>query len=243
VKKPPVRLWNIFRVPPRLPVWAGIFSPLMPLVLALAPLPCFNADAQARPPRAERVADRIAERRYARMSIADARAARAEARVAEIAPVVPVPPPPRPATLRRMARAGVPLGGPTPPPVVATRPLGRPPVVAGQLPAGPPVVATRPAPAPAASAVTPRQPAPSATAARPAPPAATEPGAWTLDPDEGVAPASAEVAPDGTRSVLSAGGSPPAPTRSAEPVAPAAGRSGPTVTQPPIELLPTPEAK
>ncbi len=210
-----------------------------------------TAQAEARPPRAERVADRIAERRYARLSIAEARvaeaesrAARAEARVAQIAPAVPVPPPPRPATVRRMARAGVPLGGPTPPVVVATRPLGRPPVVAGQPPAGPPAVATRPAPRPAASAATARQPAPSTTAARPPqPPPVTEPGAWTLDPDEGVAPALAEVAPDGTRSVLSAGGSPPAPTAAAEPATPAASRSGPAVTQPPIELLPTPEAK
>jgi hypothetical protein len=230
VQKSPVRPRSTFGRAARLPGIAGIFSPL---VLALAPLPCFDADAQARPPRAERVADRIAERRYARMSIAEARVARAEARVAEIAPVVPVPPPPRPATLRRMARAGVPLGGPT-----------LPPVAAGRAPAGPPVVATRPAPPPAASAATARQLTPSATAVRPTPPAAaTEPGVWTLDPDEGVAPASAEVAPDGTRSVLSAGGSPPAPTAAAEPAAPAAGRPGPAVTQPPVELLPTPEAK
>jgi hypothetical protein len=247
VQKPPVRLRNIFRVPPRLPGIAGIFSPLVPLVplvLTLAPLPCVDADAHARPPRAERVADRIAERRYARMSIAEARVARAEARVAEIAPVVPVPPPPRPATLRRMARAGVPLGGPTPPPVVATRPLGRPPVIAGQPPAGPPALAARQTPPSTASAATPPRLAPSATAARPAaPPPATEPGAWTLDPDEGVAPASAAIAPDGTRSVLSAGGSPPAPAATPKPAAPAAGRPGPTVTQTPIELLPTPEAK
>jgi len=131
VQKPPVRLRSMFGRPPRLPGIAGIFSPLVPLLLTLAPLPCVDADAHARPPRAERVTDRIAERRYARMSIAEARVARAEARVAEIAPVVPVPPPPRPATLRRMARAGVPLGGPTPPPVVATRPPGaRPPLIA-----------------------------------------------------------------------------------------------------------------
>jgi len=166
-----------------------------------------TTSAEARPPRAERVADRIAERRYARLSIAEARvveaesrAARAEARVAQIAPVVPTPPPPRPATVRRMARAGVPLGGPTPPqPAVA---------------AGPPV---------------PPQPAVArATAAE---------GAWTLAAEDAVAPATAEVAPDGTRSVLSAGGG------TAEPAAPPAARPGPAVTQPPVELLPTPEAK
>ncbi|MEX0689426.1 MAG: hypothetical protein WD072_12280 [Pirellulales bacterium] len=63
---------------------------------------------------------------------------------------------------------------------------------------------------------------------------------WTLDPDQGVAPAAAAVAPDGTRSVLSAGGTPPAsptPSTSATP------RPGAAVTQPPVELLPTPEAK
>jgi hypothetical protein len=166
------------------------------------------ASAEARPPRAERVADRIAERRYARLSIAEARvaeaesrAARAEARVAQIAPVVPTPPPPRPATVRRMARAGVPLGRPMPPP----------PVVAAQ----PPV---------------PLQPAVSRAAAAD--------GAWTLAAEDAVSPATAEVAPEGTRSVLAAGGSPGEPAS-----APAPARSGPAVTQPPVELLPTPEAK
>jgi len=189
------------------------------------------ASAEARPPRAERVADRIAERRYARLSIAEARvadaearAARAEARVAQIAPAVPVPPPPRPATVRRMARAGVPLGGPLPPPVVAARPPVPPRAVAqaagesagqavGQL--------ARPVnPQPAVAGPT------------------AERGAWTLSPDDAVAPATAEVAPDGTRSVLSAGGGAVQPA-----AAPAPGRPGPAVTQPPVELLPTPEAK
>jgi len=79
-------------------------------------------------------------------------------------------------------------------------------------------------------------------AARPAPPAtAADPNAWTLAPDDAVTPATAEVTPDGTRSVLSAGGAPPAAGAAAPP--PAAGRPGATVTQPPVELLPTPEAK
>jgi len=80
-----------------------------------------GGDAAAAPPRSQRVADRIAERAYARQSIAEARAARAEARVAEIAAFAPVPPPPRPATVRRMARAGVPLGGPVVAPLVITQ--------------------------------------------------------------------------------------------------------------------------
>ena len=46
------------------------------------------APAWARPPRAARVADRVAERVYARQSIAEARAARAEARALEIARIV-----------------------------------------------------------------------------------------------------------------------------------------------------------
>ena len=186
-----------------LPVAAMIFSPLA-------------SEAYAVPPRAERVANRVAERRYARMSIAEARVARAEARVAVIAPVVPVPPPPRPATVRRMARAGVPLGGPTPPAVAA----GAAPAATG-------------APATAAATATAEKAATS--------PAASEIGAWTLDPDQGVSPAAAELTPDGTRSVLSAGGdpSPPQPQRPAATPAP----SGPAVTQPPVELLPTPAAK
>jgi hypothetical protein len=202
-----------------LPVAATIFSPLA-------------SEAFAIPPRGERVANRIAERRYARVSIAEARVARAEARVAEIAPAVPVPPPPRPATVRRMARAGVPLGGPMPP-AVAAAPAPQPPQ---SLAARPP--AARPgAGSPATAAPAGTAPA-TATAVKPAAPAASEPGAWTLDPDQGVSPAAAELAPDGTRSVLSAGGAPP-PRQPAATPAP----SGPAVTQPPVELLPTPAAK
>ena len=193
-----------------LPVGATILSP-------------FSAEVFAIPPRAERVANRVAERRYARMSIAEARAARAEARVAEIAPAVPVPPPPRPATVRRMARAGVPLGGPTPPAVRAA-PVPRAPRS---------LSAAQPAP-PAAEV-----PAAAATAAKPPAPApASEPGAWTLDADEPVSPAAAEVAPDGTRSVLAAGGSPPPQQPAATPTP---APTGPAVVQPPVELLPTPK--
>lgn len=200
-----------------LPVAATLFSPLSPQSYAIQP-------------RAERVASRIAERRYARVSIAEARVARAEARVAEIAPAVPVPPPPRPATVRRMARAGVPLGGPTPP----TKALAPAPPSASSL------TARRPA---AAGTTATGAPA-TTTAEKPAtPPAAGELGAWTLEPDQGVTPATAELAPDGTRSVLSAGGhsasqqpQPPRPAVTPTPL-------GPAVTQPPVELLPTPEAK
>lgn len=232
---PPARQHPSFsRLTFRLLFTAVILSPVV------SPSP-FAAEAQARPPRAERVANRIAERRYARLSIAEARATRAEARVAEIAPAVPVPPPPRPATVRRLRRAGVPLGGPTTPVVVAEPRVAQPRGLARQPGANPAVAATQPTAQPAQATATPPRPAPSATAARPVPPVAiTEPGVWTLDPDEGIAPAAAEVAPDGTRSVLSAGGSPPAPNESPEPATPAAG---PAVTQPPVELLPTPEAK
>lgn len=190
-----------------LPVGATILSP-------------FSAEVFAIPPRAERVANRVAERRYARMSIAEARAARAEARVAEIAPAVPVPPPPRPATVRRLARAGVPLGGPTPPTVTAA-PIPRSPRSIAAGPPAPPAIA---APAAAATAAKPSAPAPG-----------NEPGAWTLDADEPVSPAAAAVAPDGTRSVLAAGGDQPAQRPAAAPTP-----SGPAVTQPPVELLPTP---
>lgn len=214
------RLW--------LPVVAG-------LCCSLAAPSLFTAQAVARPPRAERVATRIAERRYARLSIAETRTARAEARVAEIAPVVPVPPPPRPATLRRLARAGVPLGDPTPPAAIVAQP-----------PAGPVQSLAGPAAAPktpqgTASTEAPTRLAPPVAAARPVPPpVAAGPGAWTLDADDAIAPATADVSPDGTRSVLSAGGSAPAtPALSPEP----ADRPGPAVTQPPVELLPTPGAK
>ena len=200
-----------------------------------------TASAEARPPRAERVADRIAERRYARLSIAEARvveaesrAARAEARVAQIAPAVPTPPPPRPATVRRMARAGVPLGGPTPP-VVAARPPLPPQPAAQALTRTTAQAPGRPAAQPATGAQPAGQPVPPQPAVARA--AAAE-GAWTLAAEDAVTPATAEVAPDGTRSVLSAGGPAGEPA-----AAPTPGRSGPAVTQPPVELLPTPEAK
>ena len=186
--------------------------------------------AWARPPRAARVADRVAERVYARQSIAEARAARAEARALEIARIVPEPPPPLPATVRRLTRAGVPLAGPPPAVVVAPLPLSPTPrPVATSPPVG---LARQPGPAvkqvPAAPAA--------ATASRPTPPA-TEPGVCTLDPDPA---GTAVVGPDGTRSVLATGGE-----ASAEP-APSnveADRTGPAVTQPPVELLPTPPSK
>lgn len=198
-----------------LPVLAVIFSPP-------GPLSPFPATAVAVPPRGERVANRVAERRYARMSIAEARAARAEALVAEIAPLVPEPPVPRPATVRRMLRAGVPLGSP---PAIATTPP-RPPAQAGAVTRrGPPA----PAPAPDAAR--------RATAAAPSP---ADPHAFTLDPDPAAAPATADVAPDGTRSVLATGGDRPT-TRVAVPGGDAP--PGPAVTQPPVELLPTPEAR
>jgi len=196
-----------------LPVAAMIFSPLA-------------SEAYAVPPRAERVANRVAERRYARMSIAEARVVRAEARVAEIAPVVPVPPPPRPATVRRMARAGVPLGGPTPP-AVAAAPAPQPP---RSLAARQPVVQPGAAAAGAAPPAT-------AVLVRPSTPAdASEPGVWTLDPEQGVSPATAELTPSQPRSVLAAGGVPPSQQ-------PTPTLSGPAVTQPPVELLPTPPSK
>jgi hypothetical protein len=139
-------------------------------------------------PRSERVAARMAERAYARQSIAEARAARAEARVAEIAPLVPVPPPPRPATVRRMARAGVPPRGAMPPAVVTTAP----PAAVSTPPATPPAVAVQPAqpspaasPSPAPAAVSPdgtrsvlaaaEEPAAAAADRKPAGPAVTHP--------------------------------------------------------------------
>jgi hypothetical protein len=173
----------------------------------------------ARPPRSERLAERMAERAYARQSIAEARAARASARVAEIAPLVPVPPPPRPATVRRMARAGVPLTAPA----------------TGSSLAGPPLPR-----ASMAAAGTTRAPGPSAVVAPPAtPPAATPPAAAATaaraarDGSPLIAP-SADVAPDGTRSVLAAAEEPAAAAATRKP-------AGPPVTHPPIELLPTPQ--
>jgi hypothetical protein len=173
----------------------------------------------ARPPRSERLAERMAERAYARQSIAEARAARASARVAEIAPLVPVPPPPRPATVRRMARAGVPLTAPA----------------TGSSLAGPPLPR-----ASMAAAGTTRAPGPSAVVAPPStPPPATPPAAAATaaraarDGSPLTAP-SADVAPDGTRSVLAAAEEPAAAAATRKP-------AGPPVTHPPIELLPTPQ--
>lgn len=192
---------------------ATIASPVMPQVSAF-------------PPRAVRVA----ERRYARLSIAEARAVRAEARVVGIAPLVPVPPPPRPVTVRRMMLAGVPVVAPIPP-------------VVGLAPVPPPWFAFWPpapffAPPAAVAVVSPGAAPPQVVVpAEPTAAAAAEPGAWTLDPEPAVAPAGAEVSDDGTRSVLSAGGAGP-PSGQSPPAAP----SGPVVTQPPIELLPTPPA-
>jgi hypothetical protein len=160
--------------------FAGLF--------ALATLTISTGISAAATPRSERVTARIAERAYARQSIAEARAARAEARVAEIAPLVPVPPPPRPATVRRMARAGVPMGGPLPGAVVALPQPQR-----GPLPAA--VATARPATsAPAAVPLRPEVPAStSVVAPRPAPPT--------------------DRADDGTKSVLATAEEPtPAPT-------------------------------
>lgn len=201
------------------------FSKLLAAACGLAMLGGLSltaADAPPAPPPSPRVL-RMAERAYARQAIAEARAARAEARAAEMAKAVPVPPPPRPLTVRRMARAGVPLGGPPQTVIVAQE---MPPVVQTVVPAvEPPVVVRAPA------SVSP----PSSTPA--SKPASPEPGVWTLDPDPAGAPL---VENDGTRSVLSTGGeSPPlAVEGSAE-----SDRSGPAVTQPAIELLPTPAAE
>ena len=168
----------------------------------------------ARPPRSERLAERMAERAYARQSIAEARAARASARVAEIAPLVPVPPPPRPATVRRMARAGVPLTAPA----------------TGSSLAGPPLPR-----ASMAAAGTTRAPGPSAVVAPPAtPPAAAATAARAARDGSPLTAPSADVAPDGTRSVLAAAEEPAAAAATRKP-------AGPPVTHPPIELRPTPQ--
>jgi DNA polymerase-3 subunit gamma/tau len=167
------------------------YRPRLAGLLAVATLTVSTGIAMAATPRQERITGRIAERAYARQSIAEARAARAEARVAEIAPRVPVPPPPRPATARRMARAGVPMG---------------PPVMAGGGPprsTPPAVVITPPPAASAAVAETPaplRQPQPAAPLAgvpRPMP--------------------SADRADDGTTSVLTTAEEPTPATPPREP--------------------------
>ena len=150
--------------------------------------------ASAATPRSERVAARVAERAYARQSIAEARAVRAEARVAEIAPLVPVPPPPRAATVRRLARAGVPLNAPL---------AGTPAVVSPPRATAPPAFVTA---APAA-AVTP-PPAVATPQSRPSPAASPS-------------PAPADVSPDGTRSVLAAAEEPPAAAADRKPAGPA----------------------
>ena len=111
-----------------------------------------GAASAAPPPRSQRVAERIAERAYARQSIAEARATRAAARVAEIAPVVPVPPPPRPATVRRMARAGVPLGPPARGPLPARLPPAPAPAFVSAPPTTPPPISL-----PAAVATPPKE--------------------------------------------------------------------------------------
>ena len=203
-------------------------APMVALMLVTTIVVPLMPEALAIPPRAARVA----ERRYARLSIAEARAVRAEARVVEIAPLVPVPPPPRPVTVRRMVRAGVPVVGPIPP-VVGLAPLPVPPPWFAFWPPAP--FFARPA---AVAVVSPGAAPPQVVLpAEPTAAAAAEPGAWTLDPEPAVAPAGAEVSDDGTRSVLSAGGAGPPSGQS-----PPAGSSGPVVTQPPIELLPTPPA-
>lgn len=171
--------------------------------------------AWAIPPRSERVAARIAERAYARQSIAEARAARAEARVAEIAPLVPVPPPPRPATVRRMARAGVPL-------------VGQPPLVRQ-----PPLVIQLPPTGSAGTAVV-AAPSPGALQAAEASPARTT-ASIPAAADPAVTPAAVgDVAEDGTRSVLTT-------VDEAAPTDVPREAAGPAVTHPPIELLPTPQ--
>lgn len=204
------------RKPPSLTVLAVL------LPLASAPVGPVGAAEPLASPRAERVANRIAERRYARMSIAEARMARAADRAAEIAALVPEPPPPRPVTVRRLARAGVPPGGFSVPAGAGSPPVSRPAAPA----------AVRPQPA----ATVPASPDANATASgRPETPSVdADAGAWTLAPDPAVQPAAA--GPDGTRSVLT-GGDVSAPPR------PGVDRPGPAVTQPPVELLPTPPRK
>ena len=158
-------------------------------LLVVATLTISTGIAVAATPRSERITARIAERAYARQSIAEARAARAEARVAEIAPRVPVPPPPRPATVRRMARAGVPMG----PPMVAGggQPRSTPPAAVVAAPAATAAVAETPAPL--------RQPQPAA-------------------PMAGVPrPAAADRADDGTTSVLTTAEEPAPATPPREP--------------------------
>lgn len=159
-------------------------------------------------PRSERVTARIVERAYARQAIAEARAARAEARVAEIAPVAPVPPPPRPATVRRMARAGVPLAGMPVPGVRSS---------AAAAAAGLPASSSASGPAPASA------PAPAVVRAVPA-----------GDEPTGLILASPDVAlpNDGTRSVLTTAEEPAAAPAKPAPT-PAAGAPAELLPTPP----------
>jgi hypothetical protein len=188
----------------------------LPVVLVIfAPLTSGAALAQARPPRGERVINRAAERAYARASIAEARAARAEARVAAITPIVPVPPPPRPATVRRMRRAGVPLGG-------------QPPLVSAPAPV---IVRSAPPAAGNAVVVSPAPPQPIKAAPRPAAPIARAPRARPAAADPSPA---RDQAADGTRSVLATAEEPANEGRGSGAAEPAGG-------EPPIELLPTPQ--
>ena len=158
--------------------------------------------AEPPPPRSVRVMERMVERASARQAIAEARAARAEARLADIAPLAASPQAPRPATLRRMARTGVPAAVRSP---VAT--AARTPATTND--------ASRQSDAPT------RAPAP-ITAAPPAV-AHAEPA-----PSDSIG-----VVDDGTRSVLTTAEQPEASDTGREP-------SGPAVTHPPMELLPTP---
>lgn len=164
-----------------------------PWLAATAILTLSSDTAPAATPRSERAATRLAERAYARQSIAEARAVRAEARVAAIAPAVPVPPPPRPTTVRRMLRAGVPLTGQPPlngPPPLGGQPLlvgppsadQRASTVAGSAPLRPAApVAVTPAPDDVSAdgtrsvLATAEEPAASTAARKPAGPAVTHP--------------------------------------------------------------------
>ena len=200
-----------------------MFTPArsLPGLTVSAALMLTAGTAWALPPRSQR----IAERAYARLAIAEARAARAEAWVVEIAPTTPLPPPPRPATVRRMLRAGVPLGSPIvvwtgPATAVASTgpaPMARETVTVRPAAPGGPATASAPAQTPPAI-----QPPPAGnTAARPAKP--QTPAASLPD----------DVAADGSRSVLTKAEAPAADAPPREP-------AGPAVTHPPIELLPTP---
>jgi len=165
----------------------------VPWLAATAILTLSSDSAPAATPRSERVATRIAERAYARQSIAEARAVRAEARLAAIAPAVPVPPPPRLTTVRRMLRAGVPLNGQ--PPLNGPPPLGGQPLLVGPPSAGPlPSAVAGPAPL------------------RPAAPVAAAPATDR---------ATDQVSADGTRSVLAAAEEPAASTAARKPAGPA----------------------